>query len=490
MNAHADKTQENKSQSVSNETSKKQGVGESTFQFVDNRPESVAQRELQEMANNSPQAKQAVQLQSMADNHSAQKQQPVQKKENNTGLPDNLKAGMENLSGMSLDDVKVHRNSDKPAQLQAHAYAQGTDIHLGAGQEKHLPHEAWHVVQQKQGRVKPTMQMKGKLNINDDAGLEKEADVMGAKALQMTSKENKSRTFTNSTNQKSNNVKQGSGFVDNPAQILVQRQIQDTSLQKQSKYLTQSTSGAVIQAVLNQQHVQKAMELLGLKKSKVIEVPKNKAINALTTFSDYPEGSTYGLEEGDLVKSIAGINYGDNAGQYAETSANDILSLSGGAGYVNGLALVSEGMEDYERSLTHELGHHKQESLGYTFENTSVMLLEYHNVLMNENLFGEPFRVCYTQDMTPGWVKKWDKTDDKGTLIDNFEGQASTALNALHKIVEKSSKPKDILIYGEIMSKLEELETKLSLDNVEWRFVLARFIWNLAKEAGQKSVNK
>ena len=87
-------------------------------------------RKLQEMANNSPQAKQAAQLQAMADNSSSQPQHPIQKKENNTGLPDNLKTGMENLSGMSLDDVKVHRNSDKPAQLQAHAYAQGTDIHF------------------------------------------------------------------------------------------------------------------------------------------------------------------------------------------------------------------------------------------------------------------------------------------------------------------------------------------------------------------------
>ena len=74
------------------------------------------------------------------------------------GLPDNLKTGMENLSGYSMDDVKVHYNSDKPAS-QARAYAQGTDIHLGSDQEKHLPHTAWHVVQQKQGRVKPTRQM-------------------------------------------------------------------------------------------------------------------------------------------------------------------------------------------------------------------------------------------------------------------------------------------------------------------------------------------
>ena len=108
---------------------------------------------------------------------------PIQKKANNTGLPDNLKAGVESLSGFSMDDVKVYRNSDKPAQLNAHAYAQGTDIHLAPGQEQHLPHEAWHVAQQKQGRVKPTMQMKQDVPVNDDPGLEHEADVMGAKAI-------------------------------------------------------------------------------------------------------------------------------------------------------------------------------------------------------------------------------------------------------------------------------------------------------------------
>ncbi|MBI3230514.1 MAG: DUF4157 domain-containing protein [Burkholderiales bacterium] len=104
---------------------------------------------------------------------------------NNTGLPDQLKSGVEALSGMSMDQVRVHYNSPKPAQLQAHAYAQGTDIHLAAGQEKHLPHEAWHVVQQAQGRVRPTMQLKAGTAINDDTGLEREADVMGEQALQM-----------------------------------------------------------------------------------------------------------------------------------------------------------------------------------------------------------------------------------------------------------------------------------------------------------------
>lgn len=106
-----------------------------------------------------------------------------QQKENKTGLPDKLKSGIENISGFSMNDVKVHFNSDKPTQLNAHAYTQGTEIHVAPGQEKHLPHEAWHVVQQKQGRVQPTMQMKDEVNINDDGGLEKEADVMGEKAF-------------------------------------------------------------------------------------------------------------------------------------------------------------------------------------------------------------------------------------------------------------------------------------------------------------------
>lgn len=185
MNTHADKKQESKIQSTTNEVAQKKGNGGPAFQFIDNRREAIAQRKLQEMANNSTQVNRAAQLQAIADNHSAKQKQYVQKKENNTGLPDQLKAGIENISGYSMDDVKVHYNSDKPAQLNAHAYAQGADIHLASGQEKHLPHEAWHVVQQKQGRVKPTLQMKGKININDDQDLESEADTMGAKALQM-----------------------------------------------------------------------------------------------------------------------------------------------------------------------------------------------------------------------------------------------------------------------------------------------------------------
>lgn len=94
---------------------------------------------------------------------------------NRTGLPDQLKARVEAASGFSMDDVKVHYNSSKPAQLQALAYTQGTQIYVGPGQEKHLGHEAWHVVQQKQGRVAATTNINGEA-VNDQSSLEKEAD--------------------------------------------------------------------------------------------------------------------------------------------------------------------------------------------------------------------------------------------------------------------------------------------------------------------------
>lgn len=137
-----------------------------------------AQRQEKKLNDQRSSTKQLQQLQAMM--------QPAQRQAqpNRTGLPDNLKNGMETLSGMSLNHVKVHYNSSKPAAVQAHAYAQGSDIHLASGQEKHLPHELGHVVQQAQGRVKPTTNVAG-MAVNDDPSLEHEATVMGNRALQM-----------------------------------------------------------------------------------------------------------------------------------------------------------------------------------------------------------------------------------------------------------------------------------------------------------------
>ena len=116
----------------------------------------------------------------------AQLQPEPPPRRNETGLPDGLKSGIESLSGVTLDDVRVHYGSSKPAQLNALAYAQGSEIHVAPGQEQHLPHEAWHVVQQAQGRVQPTAQLQGGVPVDDNEVLEQEADAMGARALATT----------------------------------------------------------------------------------------------------------------------------------------------------------------------------------------------------------------------------------------------------------------------------------------------------------------
>lgn len=143
---------------------------------ADTRSDNVGSGSRQALADASPKIAQLRAMQAMAD---------AAPRTNATGLPDRLKSGVEALSGVSLDGVKVHYNSTRPAQLHAHAYAQGSDIHVAPGQERHLPHEAWHLVQQAQGRVRPTMQMHGGTLVNDDQSLEREADTMGDKALQM-----------------------------------------------------------------------------------------------------------------------------------------------------------------------------------------------------------------------------------------------------------------------------------------------------------------
>ena len=129
MNTHADKVQDNKSQSVANRVSQKQNGIQSSFQFADNRPETIAQRKLYEMANNSRQA---------------------------------------------ISSIELHQFSDKSPEN----------------------------VMQMQDQVEPTLQMKGKVNVNDDAGLEKEADLMGEKALQRIEYENSTMTVSSENRDK------------------------------------------------------------------------------------------------------------------------------------------------------------------------------------------------------------------------------------------------------------------------------------------------
>ena len=119
-------------------------------------------------------------------------EQPAQRQiENRTGIPDDVIQNMEDSFGADFSSVRVHPESSKAPEVGALAYTQGTDIHFAPGQfrpdtscgQQLLGHELAHVVQQAEGRVQPTTEIGG-IAVNDDAGLEHEADVLGAKAAQ------------------------------------------------------------------------------------------------------------------------------------------------------------------------------------------------------------------------------------------------------------------------------------------------------------------
>lgn len=108
------------------------------------------------------------------------------KSANKTGIPTPLKERYEVLSGFSFDDVKVHYNSSSPAQMYAHAYTRGNHIYIAPGQEKHLGHELGHVIQQKQGLVRPDTYLYG-LPLNTDRHLEAQADTYSRSAVGLPS---------------------------------------------------------------------------------------------------------------------------------------------------------------------------------------------------------------------------------------------------------------------------------------------------------------
>lgn len=94
---------------------------------------------------------------------------------NNTGLSDSTKQALERKTGFSADDLRVYRNSPLPAQMGALAISEGSNIHLGPGNDRFLNHELGHWVQKKMGRVTATGMENG-VPINDDPVLEREAD--------------------------------------------------------------------------------------------------------------------------------------------------------------------------------------------------------------------------------------------------------------------------------------------------------------------------
>jgi hypothetical protein len=112
---------------------------------------------------------------------------PLREKTGGLPLPDAVRAKMETAFGTDFSDVRVHIGREA-SSLGAIAFTWGTNIHFAPGQynphtlqgQKLLGHELWHVVQQKNGRVKNPFG--GGVAVVQDHALEAEADRMGIKA--------------------------------------------------------------------------------------------------------------------------------------------------------------------------------------------------------------------------------------------------------------------------------------------------------------------
>jgi hypothetical protein len=103
-------------------------------------------------------------------------------------MPAAVQAKMEHAFGTDFSSVRVQESAAAPA-LGALAFTQGESIQFAPGQyqpesaagQQLLGHELSHVVQQRAGRVQATTEAGG-VAVNDNAGLEAEADRHGALA--------------------------------------------------------------------------------------------------------------------------------------------------------------------------------------------------------------------------------------------------------------------------------------------------------------------
>lgn len=159
-----------------------------TSPFDDNSPDAVEMRIYQQRINNTSENKQLSRYQKDIASHSQKQKGSVIPKDNGRGLPTALKLKAEELSGYAFDTVRVYYNSEKPAQIGAFAYTEGTNIYIGPGKEEYLYHEVWHIIQRLRGSIPITLETEEGTSINDDIRLEDEADTMGDKLARLTQK--------------------------------------------------------------------------------------------------------------------------------------------------------------------------------------------------------------------------------------------------------------------------------------------------------------
>ncbi len=140
--------------------------------------------------------------------------------------------------------------------------------------------------------------------------------------------------------------------------------------------------------------VERIGKYLGVKKPiQLVEVPKARTTKTVTFFKDYPDANKLNLSAKLLATNLLLMNYpasaNDPDGNFndmrAEPATSIVVDLLGGGAYNLewDLVVLKEGYTEPE--LLHEMGHKAQGEAGISAETASVLFLEYHNVVIQQN---------------------------------------------------------------------------------------------------------
>ncbi len=139
---------------------------------------------------------------------------PVQMKRNED-LPEDFQTKMESSFGEDFSNVKINKDSKDANELDALAFTQGNNIHFKNGEfdssskngQELIAHELSHVVQQRHRDI-GTTHKENNYDVNDNEGLEKEADINAKKAVNGEMISNPFSTNQNTNSSPNTNVSQ------------------------------------------------------------------------------------------------------------------------------------------------------------------------------------------------------------------------------------------------------------------------------------------
>jgi hypothetical protein len=115
MSIHADKTEQNKTQTLDNLPVQKQNSNSAAFKFVDNRPAAIAQRKLQKAISDSPRVQHLKAYHEMANNYIANK--IAQRKEKSSIPIQRTIKGEDNTEAIIISDPKDDEKREEKGEI-------------------------------------------------------------------------------------------------------------------------------------------------------------------------------------------------------------------------------------------------------------------------------------------------------------------------------------------------------------------------------------